>query len=285
MIMVLALTGCSASYNSERLFWKAQQLNAPILKDPAHATPEQFAAAIHAFDQVIQKTPGTLWAARAQLATGTLHAMQKQYRQARDAYALVLQNYNRHQDLCLGARFSTAKTYEAEQNWDEAVRMYRELSDYHPWSVIGLEAPLYIARIYEVRKEPDEATKAYERAAGLYTKLMPDAPTPELATHAKGYLALAYQRLHEWDKAITILEELASAPQGTNRPLILITLGMIYQAKLDNSQKAEEAYTALLKEFPEHPLVKVAKVQLEHLGLSVSPAPVNPATPTTPATP
>ena len=274
--IALAVTavGCSESYSSERLFWKAQQLTVPIMQHPNSATPEQIAQSVEAFTRVIRRTPGTMWAARAQLIIGTLHAMGKKYNKAREAYGLVLQNYNQYGDLCLRARYSTAKTFEAEQKWEEALKVYRDIAEYHTWTPLGLEAPLYIASVYEKRQQAEQAKMAYERASRIYLRLIPEAPSPEMAIQVKGYLTIAYQRLGEWDKAIALLEELTTLPAGqqVNRPLILLTLGSIYQAKLQNSTKAGDAYTKLLQEFPAHPFGKVAKAQLDALGL---PAPTS----------
>lgn len=281
-ILALAASGCSADYKGERLFWKAEQLNAPIVKQPKEATPAQYAKAIDAFQQVVQIAPDTLWAPRAHMAIGKLYVLQIQYEKAREVYALVLQNYNQYKDLCLAARMARAKTYEAEQNWDEAIKVYRDIMDYHAWSQSGMEAPLYIARLYEQRKMTDEATAAYERAVKAYTKLIIGAPSPDLAIHVKGYLVIAYQRLTRWEDAVKTLEDLLSitTAQGMNRPLALMTLGAIYQTKLRDVDKAQSAYAALASEFPEHPLGKAAKAQLTRLGASVSPrtSPLAPAT-------
>lgn len=273
VVAALVIAGCSASYDSERLFWRAQQLNAQIVKSPGSATPDQFAGAIVAFDRVLQQTPGTVWAARAQLAKGSLSALQSQYPQAREAYALVVQNYNQYKNLTLKARLATAKTYEAEHQWEEAAKAYGELASHHPWTVAGMEALLYVGRMYEQRKEPDQAARTYERAVRRYTQLIPDAPTPELAVQMKGYLAVAYQQLGKWDHAVTTLEELTGAPHGVNRPLVLLMLGTIYQNKLGNPQKAESIYTKLVTEFPEHPFGKAAKTKLEELSLPLPLAP------------
>lgn len=266
VIMALALTGCSANYNGERLFWKADQLNKPIVKDPLHATPQQLAAATHAFERVIQKAPGTKWAAHAQLAIGLLYAIQKQYDKARETYALVPQNYHRYQDLCLEARLLIAKTYEVEQKWDEALAAYDQISTYHPLTTIGLEAPLYIAKLYTDHHREAEATEAYRRAVQFYIKLVPDAPTPEVTNQVKSYLELAYQGTGEWDKAIAMLQELSNNQVGVSRALSLLKLGTIYQTKLGNVAKAQAIYQALLKEFPDNPFGKAAKKRLEQLG-------------------
>ena len=279
LCLSLLLSGCSAAYNGERLFWKAQQINAPIVKSPQTAAPEQYAKAIQAFQLVAQKTPGTIWAARAHVAVGSLYALEKQYDQARQAYTLVLQNYNPYKDLCLGTRVAVAKTYEIEQNWDEAIKTYRDIAEYHPWTVPGLEALLYVPWLQAHHGSADEATKGYEWAVRQYTQLLLDAPNPETAIQVKARLVLAYQRLGQWDNVTKTLEELRETPGVTNRPLVLLTLGAVYQTKLSNPEKAEGAYTELVKEFPAHPFSKAAKAQLERMGVSAVPIPTVPQAP------
>lgn len=268
---MLALAGCSQDYTGERLFWKADRISAPLIaaikKNPERVSPEQFSHAVEAFTRVMQQTPGTVWAVRAQLAIGILSVAQKQYAKARGAFSLVVQNYNQYSDLCLKARIEIAKTYELEQNWEEAVAVYYQIADHHPWSKVGLEVPLYVAKIYEVRKNAEHAEKAYERAVNAYTKLIPEAPAPELGVQVKGYLAQAYQGLGVWDQAARVLEDLLTAQSGVNRPLTLLMLGSIYQTKLASAERAGEIYAKLLQEFPEHPFGKVAKTQLDHLGI------------------
>lgn len=262
---LLSSTGCSAAYTGERLFVKATELNAPIVKDPKTATPEQMAKAIQAFEVVTQKARGTIWAARAHTAIGSLYAMQKQYDQARAAYASTLENYNQHRELAFASRLAIAKTYEAQDNWEEAVKVYNDVADFYSWTKTGLEVPLYIGSGYAKRQQPEQAAKAFESAVWRYTNLVPNAPNPEMATTLKGYLALAYQQLGQWDKATAALEELESLSSGVNRPLILLSLGSIYQVKLDDLPKAQAAYTKLITEFPDHPLGKIAKARLEQL--------------------
>ncbi len=269
----LLVAGCSEGYRAERMFWRAQHDHAAVLKDPTKATPQQVAAAVHSFEEISHKTPGTPWAARSQMMIGTLYLGQKDYDKARESFGLVLQNYNRYQDLALRARVAIAKSFEVQGKWEDAVRVYKDVSEYHPWSRLGLEAPLYIGAMYEQRKEKTHAMDAYERAVHIYTRMVPDSPTPEMAMQVRGYLTLAYQRLGEWDKAIALLEELAKAETGgVNRPLVLLTLGSIYDSKLSNKDKAAEVYGRLIHDFPENPLGKVAREQRKKLGFPDDPS-------------
>jgi len=269
----LGLGGCSATYQGERLFWKAKQLQAPIMKDPNAATPDQFARAIKGFARVHRETPGTKWAARAHLAIGSLYALQRRYAEAREAYGTVLrEHYHRH-DLCLTARVAIAKTYEVERQWPQAIALYREITDFHPWSRFGLEAPVYAASLHERHADPERTTEAYQAAVVTYLKLIARAPTLELGAQAKAYLALAHQKLGQWNQAVEVLEALVTEPKGVNRPLVLLTLATIYETKLAEPGKSQAIYSKLIAEFPKHAVSQHAKMRLEHLGLSLAPGP------------
>ncbi len=265
------LSGCSAAYNGERLFWKAEQVSGPLLAQADQASPEKIAAAIRAYQRVIRDTPGTEWAARAYLAIGSLQGLQKHYDEARQTYGLVLREYGAYDALNLIARVAIAKSYEINARWDEAITAYEDLAFHHPWSTIGLEAPIYIPTLHERQGRHDDANAAYHKAVVAYIKLIAFAPSVEMAAHVKGYLAYCYQQLGRWDAATKTLEELAMMPSGINRPLVLMTLGSIYQAKLADSDRAKTAYTALANEFPDHPLGRTAKMRLEHLGIGLVP--------------
>lgn len=278
-LLALATTaGCSRSYNGERLFWQAQRLSASIAEDPKKATPQDYRAAEAAFQKVISGAPGSTWAGKAQLAIGSLHALQKDFEKARAAYTLVLQNHSNQKDVALSARYAIAKTFEVEEKWDEAVKMYDQIADFHTWSRMGLEAPLYIGAIYQKINQRQQATAAFERAVRAYTKLIPQSPTPQAQAQVKGYLGAALQQLGKWPEAVAVLEEM-SVVEGVNRPLILMSMGSMYQARLSDPEKAKASYLKVMQEFPQHELAKVARERLIKLGVPAESLPALPETP------
>lgn len=272
LALILGASGCSASYRGERLFWHAQRLSAPIAANPGQAGPEQFARATEAFQEIVRKMPGTTWAAKSLAAIGSLQAMQQRFGEAMESYHAVLRDYGHERDTCLQTRIALAKLYELQNDWDRALAMYKELAVMHPWSRAALETPLYIGQWYEQHQDPARAEAAYRSAVSSYDRLLQDAPTNELTAQAKAYLALAHQELGQWQQSITILEELVKSPSGSTRPLALLTLGSLYQAKARRPEKAEAAYSVLAEEFPEHPFGKVAKLKLQHLHADLAPA-------------
>jgi tetratricopeptide (TPR) repeat protein len=267
LLSAACAAGCSAEYRAERRYWQAEQVAAPILKNPQAARPEQMAAAAAAYARVIQRVPGTLWAARAQGRIATLHVLQQDYDQARLAYQQLVRLYGRYPQLCLWAQQALARTYEAQDRWPEAVAAYEDLVEAHPWSQAALGMPLYVARGQEQR-QPEQAERAYQLAVNRYLQWAARAPTAEVKVAIKHYLANAYQRLKQWPEAIGVLQELANQPNDPNRPLTLVTLGAIYQEKLQEPALAKAAYVQLIEAYPDHPLVQTAREQLERLPAS-----------------
>lgn len=268
----LAAGGCSVNYQGERLFWNAEQAHRAALQDAAAASPAQLRAAIDAFERLARETRGTSWAGEAQMTIARLHASRGEFAPARERYELVLREYDQFAPLCLQARIALARSLEAEGRWADAVRVYEELPVRHAWTVPALEAPVYVAGLYDRLGRRQEAARAYTQAIELYLKWIAKAPTLELVASTKGYLALAYDRRGDWKAAIKTLEELARDPAAPNRPFVLMTLGSLYQTRAEDPERARKAYDELAEQFADHPLAKEAQVRLEHLGIGVQPA-------------
>jgi len=264
--LALALTGCGVEYQGERLLWNARRLDQATAAAAASATPEQMTTVVAAYERVIRSTPGTSWAAKAQLALGMLHQRQQDYPRATAAYERVLQEYDAYKAVCAEALVASGQIHESEQQWEAAAEAYRHVAARYPWTSAGLGSPLRLAQMAERRQEPDHAADAYARAIDTYLQLIEKAPTPGVASRLKGYLALAYQKRGDWEHAVEVLEELAKPSSGANRPVALMALGTIHETKLHDRHKADVMYTQLIEEFPEHPLGHMAKSRRERLS-------------------
>lgn len=263
--LALGLTGCSADYQGQRLYWKAsQKVLAMKQMEPDQRSEAQYAEAIEKFRRVVKAAPHTPWAARAMLEVGSLYGAQGKFDAAREAYGWLLAN-RPHTDFALRARLAVAKTYEFGNRWEGAIQTYQEIAEYHPWSRSGFGSLLTIAEIHKKLGHEEQARRAYERAVRECQKRVAEAPTDSLAARARGYLALVYQRLGRWEEALQMFQELAETPRGVNRPLVLLKIGTIYEKRLDDSGKAGAVYARLLEEFPRHPLAKVAQAHLDRL--------------------
>ena len=268
---------------AERLFWKAEQLSAVVLDDSrTPATPAQVAKAIQAFEQVIRHGSGTSWAAKSYLALGSLYAMQRQYGQARAAYAQVCRRFASEDAACLAAQYGTTKTFEAEDNLVGTVAAYEEIAFRHPYSMVGLEAPLSIARAYARHGDSFQANDAYWRAVRTYLRRAVDAPSLELQRMARGYLALAYSGLGQTEQSAKVLEALLGTEIGTSRPFILLSLEALLQTHGDPpAESVQPAVEWDARARDSGPSSSSTRLTLEPLALRIIPATQSAAGPTT----
>lgn len=264
----LLLAGCSSDYNGERLYWKAEKVNATIAKDPAKASPEAVEKVIRAFERVIREAPGTLSAARAQFTIGSLHLIRGENARALEAYQQVARSHSQYRSLDFAARMAMAKIYEKQGQREALMSLYGEIAEAYPLTPLGLQAPLAVAEELQRQGKSEQAQAAYRLAITHYTGIIAKAPTEGLALRVKGHLSVAYQRLGEWSEAARMLEALAQAQgQGVDRPAVLLALGSLYADRLHQTEQAKKTYQELLGQFPGHPLAGLARKNLEKLEM------------------
>jgi tetratricopeptide (TPR) repeat protein len=267
VVLLAGATGCSDSYKGERLLWRAQQKAAQVFIDPKNASDEQVERALKAYQQVIEKTPGTTSAVKAHMDIAKLYLSQEDFEKARETYAAVLKNYHQYKSFAFEARVATARTYEIQKRWRDAIDAYEDIYDRHPWSSVGMQVPLYIAQLYNRLGDTEKMNRAFERAVRTYTKQVPDAPTPIMANRVRSYLALVYQQLGIYDKAAQVLEDIVKADDVFNRPAAMLSLATLYEQRLNKQEKANALYWKLYNDYPDTPFHNAAKVRLEKLGL------------------
>ncbi|MBN2211903.1 MAG: tetratricopeptide repeat protein [Sedimentisphaerales bacterium] len=101
--------------------------------------------------------------------------------------------------------FRLAQAYQANGQYDEAIRYYEELRSTHPRHTSAFEGIVPLARCYLLRK-PSEKEKAKALLQGiLYDRtLTPDAPYFRQAMFALGEL---HYEMHDYPAAINVLTE------------------------------------------------------------------------------
>lgn len=267
-LIAFAASGCSPEYSAERMYWHAQRAAEPVSKDPLNATPQQASRAIEGFQAVVDRAGGTSSAARAQFAIGSLHMMRQEYALARDAYKLAIRNYGQYRQFAYAARIALIKAYQALNDRSGALAAYKEIISEHPWTAIGIEAPLLLAESARRQGAAQEAEANLRAAAAHYQRLAGHAPSKEADLRIRGQLLSTYQRLGEWDKAVEILEDLSREKDGVNRPMVLLTMAALYETQLHRQGQARAIYQQLVKDYADQPAGQEAARRLEGLSLA-----------------
>ena len=258
--------GCSVEYAGERLFWKAERIKAQLPFDQKQATAEQAAAVVAAYARVVQGVPGTEWAVKAQEAIGLWHLSRGEYPYARDALARICRNYDNFAAHCAMSLVHIGRSYEAEQNWDAAIRSYDEISLKYPWTPLWYEAPLYPGQTYTRAHDRPRAVAAYQKATAVYRQRLNMARNePERVARLERHLLLAYQEMGDWAQAAETLEGMIAHGAAADLPELLLQLGHVYQQRLNDTAKADAIYARLIAQFPQHPLALEALLARQRL--------------------
>lgn len=274
IVLAAGAYGCSAEYDAEKLYWRAERQALPVSKNPSAASDEQMLAAVKAFESVVQQAAGTVSAAKSQFALGSLYAIRKDYPKAIEAYQLVIRNHSQFQDFLFAARIALANIYRIQQDRHNLIAVYKDISQYHPWSVLGLEVPLILAddAASQAHGDVDAGVTAYQAAAAYYINLFDKAPSEALTLRAKAQLVVVFQRLNKWAEAAALLEELAaSKANSVNRPMVMLTLASLYETKLKNPERAWQVYEQLAAEHADLPVGKAAAERLKAMAPSATP--------------
>lgn len=157
----------SSRRNAEasRLLWEATQtLNAPIVAQDAEEAPEEedeehydslasrADAALEKLDAMLDSYGGSRLAPYALLLRGKALYQKGEYAAAREAWEKALAEGD--ETVRARALEGVAFTYEAEENWDEALARYEELREDNDRALL---ADYHIARVHLARGEEVEA--------------------------------------------------------------------------------------------------------------------------------
>jgi TolA-binding protein len=259
----VTVTGCQDRYAAERLLWHANRNAAAVQRDPLRAAEADVSAAVDGYRQVVDRCPGTLEAARAQMAIGSIYYSREQYAQAQEAFALVWRLYGQFRELAANAQFLKGQALERQDQWDEAVQAYEELFTNQPWTMQAMRARFYIAEAWERRGDQAASQKAYERAIKVYREAVKAAPTPELASQMYSFIAVAHERLQQWEEALGIYQTIAQQfPNTSKAPVALFAMGALYKSRLNDHERSKETFGELIKQYPDHFLARVVQTEL-----------------------
>lgn len=238
------------------LYRRAMRLAAPVLADPAAATPADTTRALGHFLFIVRNTPGSAGAARALNEVGRMAMAQGRYADAREALEPLCAAYYGFAELCMSSRVLIGRCYEAEGDLDAAAKTYSGMKDFHPWSALWYEAPLYIGQLYARHGRREEAMAAYREAEHLTNKRLASVIDQDVVEALQWQLVMTAEGLADWPKAIERLEQMLARDRwkvSPRRPDVLFELARLKEEHLGEPVAARAAYHELVKSFPDHP--------------------------------
>lgn len=241
--MILAGLGLGKEYEAEKLFYRAMKKNAKIAVNPDVAPPALLQSIEDDLLRLLKKYPKAGVTKGAGLALAEFYIANKNYDKALSRLDEVMRSYAKDPAMMSMALFLKGVAYERQDKWDKAVEQFTTLKDTYTNTELGLKAPLYIGRHYEIKGDSSQAKKAYTDAALYYDKLRKKHSRKLLGFASSTSLMHTYLKLEEYAKAGTVLKEIVKEYPAPNITLRLLPyVDLIFIAKLNSPDQAIEIY-------------------------------------------
>ncbi len=255
---VLAMLGRGGEYAAEKLFYQAMKINSKIAANPDVAPPALLASVENNLQKLLKKYPATNTAKSASMVLAEFYASNKQYDKALHEVDAILDKYAKNMAVASTAQFLKGIIYEKQNQWDRALKEFATLRDKYSNTQLGMQAPLYIAKYYELKGKKAEADQAYNDAAIFYEKAMKDDKGNPRGYIASTLLLQAYLNLERYEEAGSLAEETIKnylSPMALNQ--FLPAIDFVYLQKLNKPDKAVEIYKFVKTKARDERLIKL----------------------------
>jgi len=209
-----------------------------------------------------------------------LDFMKGQYEEAREQLRTLVTQFP-ESPLIPEARLGIARTYFQEEHYEQARAEYERFLSLYPRHERVDEALYYVGLTYFRQIErPDRDQTASRRAVVAFRKLLSEVPDTQYREDAEAKIAVARRRLatHEMDVGLFYLKRdkftgavgrfqgVIDRYNGTGlEPMAFFYLGETY-AKMEEKEKAQDAFRQLLEKYPDSLWAVVAG---DRLGVKV----------------
>ncbi len=261
------LAGCgSDEYATEKQYWQAQKQAEKIFKNPHASPPKELERVVNVLNRFSQKHPQTNLAVNAEFNIARLYIVKEEYSEARTQLKSLINKYSKTEGVVSEAMFLIGNSYEIEDRWNLALEQYKRIMQEYPVTSRGFDIPVYIARHYKVKYQPDRMIAAFQEAIGHYKALADKYPNSPLALNADNLVAQCYVELKDWQDAINSFNTVIEKHKGKIAvDGILMNMALIYSRELKDRVKAKEMLERLIKEYPQSRLIKVAQALIKEL--------------------
>lgn len=265
---VTLLAGCgNDQYAIERQYWRAQKQAEKIFTNPDASPPKELERVINIFNKFSAKYARSNLAIDADFSIIQLYITKKEYDKARSQVRYVMRKYKDLTSVLAEALFLLGNTYEKQGDWPAALAQYKKVMREYPTTLRGLDMPIYIARYYKIKYEPNKMVEAFQEAITYYQGLANKYSSDLTFAFSTDTLAArCYLALNDWQNAIKSFDAILKKYQGkVSLDPILLEISLIYNKELKNKVKAREYLERLLKEYPKSRLITTAKELIKEL--------------------
>lgn len=260
VFILLSLLGRNSDYAIEQMTWKLQREYIDILKDPKVVPEQTFNKIIRDYQKIIDRHPGSRLTPGIRMLVGNVYHVKKDYETSREKFNEVIKLYPQNRELQAQAHSAIGKTYEAQDNWPGARKVYDHIVADYALTKTGLGVPIYIANHYKSQNDYQKTMDAYDRAITHYNTLAAQNPDSPAEYSSLRYLGNCYLDQKRWREAVEVFGKMADKygrPEHMNiRSLdtLLKTINTVSVYQLKDYDLPLSIYQDIIEKNPDHPM-------------------------------
>ena len=259
VFVLLSLLGRNSDYAIEQAAWKLQREYIDILKDPKVVPEQTFARIIKDYQKIIERYPDSKLTPGLRMIVGNVYLVKKDYETSREKFNEIIKLYPQDRELQAEVLSAIGRTYESQDNWPGARKVYDRIVADYALTRTGLGVPIYIANHYKTQNDYQKTMDAYDRAITHYNTLAAQNPDSPAEYNSLRYLSNCYLDQKRWDEAVEVLGKIAAKygrPEHMNirtLDIILKTINTVSVYQLKDYELPRQIYQDIITKYSDHP--------------------------------
>jgi len=262
VFVFLSFLDRDSDYSIEQRLWKVHKMYSDIEKDPDVVPKATFDRVIGQYKSVIDRYPESNVIRGVYFLLSQTYVLNGRFDLARDTLNIVMDKYSGNKEMIADAMSRIGRTYELQDDWDEALRIYQNIIDEYPLSSVGIATPIYIANYYRRKNDFQNTMQSYDEAIVFYKEISKKHSKTIVGFGAARYLANCYLDQSRWADAINVLGDILFVYSDTEflnakvADEMIKTINMIAAFQIKDFKVATSLYQEFINKSPDHPLSK-----------------------------
>jgi tetratricopeptide (TPR) repeat protein len=197
---------------------------------------------------LIKQFPNANAAKSGYMKLAEVYITDKRYDSAIEVLDKILAKYEGDIATLSKAHFLKALVYDKQGEWAKAYPELKILKDEFPTTLLGLQAPLYIAQHYVSSDNRGKAQEEYNRAAEYYERLRDQYKGMLMGYTAANFAVQSYAYLEKFEEAGSIIEDnIIDYPSTLTFQQQIPLIESIIIERLNSPDKAIKLYRMMIE--------------------------------------
>ncbi len=257
LFFILTVLDLKGDYAVEEIIWNANKRLSEAARNPEVVPDKVFVQIADQYQKVISNYPKSKHAPIAHIFLGRVNLAKKDYETARQKFNVLFEKFPENKGICAEALSAIGSSYELQNNWPEALKVYERLKSNYPTTDLGLSVPLYIANHYAKNNQASDAQGAFSAAIAYYNKMAADNAETAVGLKSFQLLSNCYLAQKKWTDAVNVMGRILLKYPSPNVSVPMVkAVNAIVLTQIRDFDIAIQLYREFIDQNPESPLNK-----------------------------